>query len=124
MDTYDPNQAPLPAEWLRLDEQEQMHLVQNYHRTVGVDLPNEQLHVVVHTVVENQLAMDELATVQRTLHRLLAAGVDRHGAIHAIGSVLAEHMHELATGKAGSELVNERYEASLEDLDARDWRAS
>ncbi len=125
MNTYDPNQAPVPVDWLHLDEQERMELAEAYHRAADVDAPhNERLHAVVHTVVENQLAMGEPAGVQRTLRRLLAAGVDRHSAIHAIGSVLVEYLHDLTTGQADAQNVNERYEKSLERVDEHEWGAS
>lgn len=124
MDTYDPNQAPSPVDWLELDEQERMILVEDYHREAGIELPNEVVHAVVHTVVENQLAMGEPVGVRATLQRLLAEGVDRHGALHAIGSVLTEFMHDLATGEAEGEGINEKYTSSLERIDARDWVAS
>ena len=56
MDKYDPLVAPDPDEWLSLDEQERIILVGDYHDEVGVEVPNEELHAVVHVIVENQIA--------------------------------------------------------------------
>jgi hypothetical protein len=57
MNRYDPSNAPDPAEWLALDEQERILLVEYFHRSARIDLPEVNLHAIVHSVVENQLAM-------------------------------------------------------------------
>ena len=60
---------------------------------------------------------------QRTIVR---EGLDRHDALHAVGSVLAEHMFELMQpgSKERDATVNDRYAAALADLSAARWRAS
>ncbi|OPY95016.1 hypothetical protein A5906_10145 [Bradyrhizobium sacchari] len=45
-------------------------------------------------IVESQIA-DPKRPVRSTAQRLMSEGLDRHEAIHAIGSVLAGHMNEL-----------------------------
>jgi hypothetical protein len=45
-------------------------------------------HAANHVIVENQLAMGDATVVPATLARLMQEGLDRHDAIHAIGSVL------------------------------------
>ena len=40
MQRYDPLEAPDPDEWLALDEQERLDLVQEYHRRARIPLPN------------------------------------------------------------------------------------
>jgi hypothetical protein len=49
---------------------------------------------VIHTVVENQLALEDQAIVRETLARMISEGLARHEAIHAIGSVLIGYFHE------------------------------
>jgi|SRR5205809_13448 len=87
---YDPLEAPEPEEWLAIDEAKRIQLARDYHRRARVRLPNEKLHAVFHVVVENQIALGDEIPVQSTLQRLMAEGLDRHEAIHAIASVLAE----------------------------------
>ena len=123
MDAYDPLQAPDLVEWLALDESERIALVEGYHVRTGVELPNRFLHSAIHAVVENQLASGELPEVGRTLARLLAGGLDRHEAVHAIGSVVAEHMFKIPKVPEGSD-QNEAYCAGLERLTAEKWRSS
>jgi hypothetical protein len=118
---YDPDVAPKPAEWLALDEGEQIALVEAYHRHAGIDLPQATLHAVIHAVVERQLAM-QLPQVVDTLRRLQQEGLDRHDAIHAIGSVLAEHMRALMTDELDVPNPNPIYFAALGRLSAASWR--
>jgi hypothetical protein len=92
---YDPFVEPDPDQWLALDEQEQIDLVVAYHRRAGIRFPREQAHAIFHAIVERQIADTELP-VRGTAERLMSEGLDRHEAIHAIGSVLAAHMHDLA----------------------------
>jgi hypothetical protein len=87
---YDPLEAPDPEEWLELDEQERIDLVREYHRRVGIHLPNEKLHATLHAIVEAQIALKEETPAGRIAQRLIGEGLDRHDAIlHAIGMVLA-----------------------------------
>ena len=120
MDRYDPSQTPDPTEWLELDEQERILLVEQYHRRARVDLPNVKLHATIHVVVENQLAsMDE--PVVRALARLLKDRLSRHDAVHAIGSVVAEQIYDLLKLKDAPETSRARYYAAIERLTAADW---
>src|SRR5450759_783466 len=80
----DPLDAPEPEEWLAIDEAERIHLAQDYHRRARVRLPNEKLHAVLHVEVENQIALGNEMPVQGTVQRLMAEGLDRQEAIHAI----------------------------------------
>ena len=118
---YDPLAAPEPESWLELDEQERIALVQAQHESSRVELPNATLHAVMHTIVENQLAM-EVHEVQETLDRLLAEGLDRHDALHAIGSVLAEQIWgAMQPGAKGDTLPGDYY-SGLSALTAENWR--
>ena len=72
----------------RLDEDERIDAVMDYHRRDKAKLGNLKLHAMIHVVVENQVALGEATPVSATLNRLMHEGLDRHEAIHAIGSVL------------------------------------
>ena len=121
MDSYDPD-TPRPADWLQTDEGERIELVSSYHRGRNINLPDAQLHAVIHVVVENQLALGEEIVVE-TLARLQREGLSRHDALHAIVSVLAADLYELmqesseATGD-----VHRRYLDRLKQLTAKNWR--
>jgi len=53
-------------------------------------MPNPHTHAMMHVIVENQLALGDPPETRATLERLLAAGLSRHAAVHAVGSVVAE----------------------------------
>src|SRR5664279_4436557 len=95
MKRYDPLKVPTRDEWLDIDEAERLSLVEGYHRRARVQLPNAVVHATLHVIVENQAALGDEIPVQRTLDRLMNKGIDRHEAIHAVASVLAEHMSDL-----------------------------
>ena len=126
MQRYNPLQAPDPKEWSAMDEQERIRLVEQYHRQAGIRFPNVTAHAVIHAVIESQIARGDELPVRRTLQRLMSEGLDRHDAIHAIGSVLAMHMHDLVSRRdAGSQSdPKDAYYAALERLTAEDWLES
>jgi hypothetical protein len=125
MTDYDPGADPDPVEWLALDEGERIALVENYHEEAGIELPNSLLHATIHTTVETQVAMGDEIPVRRTLDRLKSEGLERHEAIHAIGSVLAEHIYVIVKEKrTRGEDPNLSYFAALERLTARRWKNS
>lgn len=113
-------QAPDSETWLALDEQERVALVEAYHEESGSELPNLMMHAAIHAVVENQLAMG-IEPVQNALKRLQKEGLDRHDAIHAIGSVLVAFIHELMGGGPGGEARNQEYYDQLDALTAQQW---
>jgi uncharacterized protein DUF1841 len=121
MNRYDPSQAPDPAEWLDLDEQERLDRVDRYHRSARIDLPNCTLHATIHVAVENQLAADDEPAV-RALARLMKEGLSRHDAVHAIGSLVAEQIYDLLKLKDSPDALRARYCAALERLNAAQWR--
>ncbi|MCK1378669.1 hypothetical protein IVB33_11685 [Bradyrhizobium sp. 24] len=84
------------------------------------------MHAVIHTIMENQLADAELP-VRGTAQRLMSEGLDRHEAIHAIGSVLVGYLNDRMRGlrSGGGDLdtrseqdLKEAYFAELEALTA------
>jgi hypothetical protein len=122
MEEYDPDRDMAADEWLDLDEQERMILVEDYHRRHRVRMPSVEGHAAIHAIVENQLALEEPAVVA-TFARLRLEGLDRHDAVHAVGSVLASHMHALLVGEQSPTEQNERYYQALGKLSAHNWRA-
>lgn len=107
MPPYDPDLTPDPAEWLALDETEAMILVRDYHEAHDPDIEGMDGHVAIHVVLENQLAAGEPAISAATLARHLAAGLDRHKALHKMGLVLAGVMHDAMNGKIDPLKVND-----------------
>jgi len=123
MEEYDPSLDLAADEWLDLDEQERMILVEDYHRRHRIRMPSVEGHAVIHTIVENQLALEEPVVVA-TFARLRREGLDRHEAVHAIGSVLADRMQALLVGDQSEREPNEQYYEALGKLSAAKWRAS
>jgi hypothetical protein len=124
MQHYNPLEAPNPKEWLALDEQERMDLVQDYHRRASIQLPNEKLHATLHAIVEAQIALGDETPARRIALRLMDEGLDRHDAIHAIGMVLAEHIFDVLKTAKSEQDPNTPYFAALERLTADHWRRS
>jgi hypothetical protein len=58
------------------------------------------------------------------MSRLKSEGLPRHEAIHAIGSVAAEHFFEVlkSTDQEVANTVQARYDAAVERLTAKSWR--
>ena len=120
MEHYDPLEAPDSDEWLDLDESERITLVEEYHRNAGIHIEGMRTHAVVHVIIENQLAED-IPQVLVTLRRLMKKGLDRHEAIHAIGTVVAKHIHAAMTGNATADEGHLPYLRDLKKLKARDF---
>jgi hypothetical protein len=121
---YDPEIQPSAEAWLELDEQERIALAESYHRREKIELPNAKAHAVLHAIVENQVALG-LECVVRAVPRLVKQGLSRHDAVHAIASVLADHLHEQANSKMEdpTEVVQARYNSAVERLTANEWLA-
>ena len=122
--TYDPEIQPNAEDWLALDEQERITLAERYHRLAKIDLPSVKAHSAFHAIVENQIALG-LGPVVRAVPRLMKQGLSRHDAIHAVASVLTDQLYEQANSKSQDsvEVVQSRYDAAVERLDAKEWRA-
>jgi hypothetical protein len=124
MQRYDPLKAPDPEEWLALDEQERINLARDYHRRARIRTPNDEMHALFHAIVEAQIALGDATPAQRTAERLMAEGLDRHDAIHAIGSVLSEFIFDILTAPKLQAVPNAKYFAALERLTAKGWLQS
>ena len=121
---YDPDAEPDADAWQKTPEDVRLDLVITYHCRHRVSLPRSPLHAAIHVVVENQLALGELDVVN-AIKRLQNEGLDRHEAIHAVGTVLIEHLSDVlhAAGEPGPD-VHKEYFKRLGDLTADDWRQS
>ena len=117
---YSPDRSLDLRWWSTFSEDEQIELVQDYHRRSGVKLPNANLHAATHVIVENQILLCEETPVAATLQRLLGEGLSRHDAVHAIGSVLAPVLVDILRGEIRSE-VNLVYYQELQNLSAESW---
>src|ERR1700692_4547823 len=95
IDRYDPLKAPDAKQWLATDEGERIQLALEYHTRARVKLPNATMHATVHVIVENQIALGDETPVRLKASQLMAQGLDRHEAIHAIASVLIGHLTEV-----------------------------
>jgi hypothetical protein len=119
---YNPLVEPDYDQWLEHDEMERMEAVRRYHKRARVELPNERLHALIHATVENQIALGDETPVAATLERLMDEGLDRHEALHAVGSVLADHIWNVMK-KPGPMPAdpNEAYFRELRELTVQKW---
>ena len=118
---YNPYRNPSPDEWLALPDDERIALVLTYHEQVKAPVPKPALHATIHTVVENQVALGPETPVAATLSRLMHEGLDRHDAVHAIGSVLVKHFERVRAEKTSEEDPNRAYYRDLARLKADSW---
>lgn len=119
---YDPAREPDAGEWLALDEDERRLRVEHYHRRAGLYTGHDTVHATLHVVIESHIASDDPPAARRALERLRAEGLDRHEAIHAMGSVVAELIYDLMEGKASAPSSPDDYGAALDRLTAEGWR--
>jgi uncharacterized protein DUF1841 len=119
---YDPAVAPDPARWQALGEDERLSQVMDYHRRAGAFAPNEQIHAVMHVTIENQIAMGDELPVRRTVERLMAEGLDRHEAVHAVASVLTTRLFDAIRDPEATVFPLQAYNAAVEHLTADSWR--
>ena len=119
---YDPEQPMADHAWLSLQEEERISLVEEYHKKKGSHLPHLRMHAALQAVIETQAA-ENIPAVRDTLGRLIAEGLVRHEALHAIASVLVTHMYRLAQGENMVEHPeqNEVFYRELQKLSAEQW---
>ena len=119
---YGPHKHINSDAWLALDESERAQLVVQYHRQRHIRVPNKTIHALIHVIVENQIALGDAFPAKGVLLRLMREGLDRHEAIHAIGSVLSETFFTTMNGKTVSGGLNAHYVEKLRALSADSWR--
>ena len=120
---YNPNAVPNPDSWTQIDESERHQLVLDWHRHGNITEPNMAAHVAIHVAVENQVIDDSIPQVRETIARLMSEGLDRHDAVHAVGSVLAETMFNVMSTKSAGPEVNKKYLDRVLQLTAQSWLA-
>jgi hypothetical protein len=121
--TYDPMSDPDPTAWLELAEQDRIILAERAHRGIDTGEASPRVHAVIHAVVETQVAMGDETPARATLLRLQREGLDRHDAVHAIGTALILHLREIAQRGADDKSdPNPAYFRALEQLTAESWR--
>ena len=104
-----------------MSEDAQIRIVREYHKSGAPELLKEELHAAFHVMVENQLASGE-SPVVGTLDRLIDEGLDRHEALHAISSVLMEHMYDNVHRGSTGDNTKEMYYQDLAHLSAAEWK--
>jgi len=118
---YDPLSPPNPEKWLELDEAQRMQIVMQYHKKAGIETPNDQIHALIHTIIENQNAQSDKYPVKDAIERLMEEGLDRHEAIHALGSVLIKHMMNKNEDTDEDESNNAYFE-DVRNLTVQKWK--
>jgi hypothetical protein len=119
---YDPHSPVDPEAWLALDESERIHAVTEYHRRRRIRLPNRTLHAAIHVIVESQVALGDKHPASSVLARLMREGLDRHEAIHAIGSALAGQLFNVLKQRNSETDIHAEYLERLNRLTAESWR--
>ncbi len=119
---YDPQEDIDSDAWLALDESERERLVVRYHRRRRIRLPNETVHALIHVMVENQVALGDAFPARGVLLRLMSEGLDRHEAVHAIGSVLSRTLFTALREKNVQGDLNADYIEKLKSLSAESWK--
>jgi len=120
---YDADHAPDPERWLSMDESERLLAVDRYHaRNPHPPAPSPTLHVGMHVIVESQIAAGDPPITAATLQRLIAEGLTRHEAVHAVAGAVSHMMFEML--KKGVPFDPVAYQRDLEQMSAAKWRAS
>lgn len=122
VDSYDAATPPNGPEWLTMGQEERTQLVIDYHTSIGDVGDNAPTHCLLHVIVENQLALGpHMEPVRERLRQLMAQGMDRHDALHAICYVLLRHMQW--AGMAAQQGDHDaRYFRELKRMTAQKWR--
>jgi len=84
------------------------------------DAARLRLHVSLHVVAETQIRDGHPPATAETLKRLMAEGLSRHEAIHAICSVVAQEMTEVMGDRRSFD--ESRFAGRLRALSAADWQ--
>jgi hypothetical protein len=93
-------------------------LVESPGQEVERDGVNPVMHIMIHGIVENQLAAGDPKETRLVLNALMQQGLDRHEAIHRIGYVLTGEIFDvMTTNRTFDEAA---YVAELLDLTGSD----
>lgn len=122
--TYDPMRDIDPDVWNATDEHERLYAIEHYHRRKRIKAPNLKVHASMHSAVENQIAMGDAFPARAALRRLMDEGLDRHEAVHAIGSLVAHVLWEILHEQRPPQEANAEYVEKLQRLTAAEWLRS
>lgn len=122
MKHYDPSTPPDAAAWQAMGETRRIEQVLTYHRKAGLESGNARVHATIHVIVENQLLLGDETPVAAAVARLMGEGLDRHEAIHAVGSVLAGHLFGMVKGPMAGD-PSKAYFREVEEMTAEKWYA-
>lgn len=117
---YDPDVAPDPAQWLATPEADRLDAVRRHHKRAKCSAGSPELHAAIHIAVETQLAEGHVAATA-AMDRLIAEGLERHEALHAIGSIVAAEMFDVVKARRTHDA--DAYARKLGTLTAASWRA-
>lgn len=125
MDSYDASKAPGPEEWLSIDEDERLILVEKHHEELTEPHPefgSATAHASFHVLIENQIAMGDETPVRDAINRLMGEGLTRHEAVHAAASVCSANIYDgWKTRSKTGEQIGEAYFKELETFTAKEW---
>jgi uncharacterized protein YoaH (UPF0181 family) len=96
---YDPRRRVDPDESNAMGESERIDQVERYHRRKGIRMPSVSAHAAIHAVVQNQIAMGDAFPAKAAFERLMAEGLSRHEAVHALGSIVAGEIYRAQKDK-------------------------
>jgi hypothetical protein len=71
------------------------HLGELSGEQIERDGTNPILHVSIHQTIENQIAIGEPKETAQTVEALMQQGLDRHEAIHRVGTLLADEIFHI-----------------------------
>ncbi len=117
---YDPELGVDKETWLNADEGVRIDAVLQYHKDNNIRVPNIRIHAIVHQVVESQLA-EGIELVQQKLDELMADGLSRHNAIHAIATALTGVLFNIMKNEPMVEDGNQAYFKKLASVTAKSW---
>ncbi|MBN2360597.1 MAG: plasmid pRiA4b ORF-3 family protein [Deltaproteobacteria bacterium] len=119
---YDAARDPDPEVWLGLDQGDRNLAIEEYHVRANLHRRSADLraHAVLHMAAETHVAENDPPQARAALARLLKQGLDRHQAIHAIGTVLSEHLGRAVRQDYFDHVA---YARDLENLSADIWRS-
>jgi hypothetical protein len=63
------------------------------------DGTNPILHITIHQIIESQIVNGKPKETAQTVEALMQQGLDRHEAIHRVGTVMADEIFHILKGK-------------------------
>lgn len=117
---YDADHAPSPA-FVAAPEPERLAAVEAHHARLAAHsrMPKPRLHAALHVVVEAQLASGQPPEAGRAVERLVAGGLARHEALHAVALIVSNVAAAALEGRA---FDGAAYARELDALTVERWR--